>query len=47
MKDETGSVATEEFVGLKWKMYIFLVDNSEHKKASERREWKCCFNNKS
>ena len=32
MKDETGGVATEEFFGLKPKMYLFLVDdNSEHK----------------
>ena len=34
MKDETGNVAIEEFVGLKPNMYLFLVDNnSEHKKA--------------
>ena len=34
IKDETGDVATEEFVGLKPKMTSFLVDdNSEHKKA--------------
>ena len=33
MKDETGGVATEKFVGLKLKMYSFLVDNSKHKKA--------------
>ena len=33
MKDETGGVAIEEFVGLKPKMYSFLVDNSEHNKA--------------
>ena len=32
-KDETGSVAIEEFVGLKPKMYLSLVDNNEHKKA--------------
>ena len=32
MKDETAGVATEEFVGLKPKMYSHLVnDNSEHK----------------
>ena len=32
MKGETGSVAIEEFLGLKPKMYSFLVDdNSEHK----------------
>ena len=33
MKDEAGGVAIEEFVGLKPKMYLFLVDNSQHKKA--------------
>ena len=34
MKDETDSVVIEEFVGLKPKMYSFLVDdNSEHKKV--------------
>ena len=33
MKDETGVVAIEEFVGLKPKMYSFLVDKNEHKKA--------------
>ena len=34
MKDETSGVAIEEFVGLKPKMYSYLVDyNSEHKKA--------------
>ena len=33
MKDETGGVAIKEFVGLKPKMFSFLVDNnSEHKK---------------
>ena len=34
MKDETASVAIEELVGLKPKMYSYLVDdNSEHKKS--------------
>ena len=33
MKDETGDVAIEEFVGLKPKMYLFLLNNSELKKA--------------
>ena len=34
MKDETGGVAIEEFVGLKPKMYSYFVDNtSEHKKG--------------
>ena len=46
MKDETGGLATEEFVGLKVKMYSFLVGNSKHKK-SKRREEKCCCKNKS
>ena len=36
MKDETGGVDIEEFVGLKSKMYSFLVDdNIEHKKAKD------------
>ena len=34
MNNETGCIAIEELVGLKPKMYSFLVDdNSEHKKA--------------
>ena len=34
MKDETAGIAIEEFVGLKPKMYSYLVDdNSDHKKA--------------
>ena len=33
MKDETGGIAIQEFVGLKQKMYLFLVVNSEHKEA--------------
>ena len=33
MKDGARSVAIEEFVGLKSKMYLSFVDNSEHKKA--------------
>ena len=32
LKDETGDVSIEEFVGLKPKMYSFLVDNNEHRK---------------
>ena len=35
MKDETGGVAIEEFVGLKYRMYSFLVANNEHKKTKE------------
>ena len=33
MKDETGGIAIEEFVGLKPKMYPFLVDNIKKQKA--------------
>ena len=34
MKDETGGVAIEKFVGLNPNMYSFLVDgNGEHKKS--------------
>ena len=32
MKDEIADFAIKDFVGLKPKMYSFLVDNSEHKK---------------
>ena len=32
-ESKTGGVAIEEFVGLKLKMYSFLVDKSEHKKV--------------
>ena len=35
MKVETESVAIEPLLGLKPKMYSFLVDNSEHKKAKD------------
>ena len=36
MKDETAGVTIEEFVGLKPKMYLYLVDgNSGHKKAKD------------
>ena len=33
MKDKTTSVVIEEFVMLKPKNYLFLVDNNEDKKA--------------
>ena len=33
IKDETGGTVIEEFVGLKPKIYSFLVGNSQHKKA--------------
>ena len=36
MKDETGGAAIKEFVGLKPKMYSFLVDNCDHKKGVNR-----------
>ena len=36
MKDETGDVAIEEFVGLEPKIYSFLVGNSEHEKSKGR-----------
>ena len=45
MKDETEGVAIEEFVGLKSKIYSFLVDNSEHKKARSMKKQCCCNNN--
>ena len=36
MKDKTAGVAIEEFVVLKPKIYLYLVDdNSEHKKGKE------------
>ena len=35
MKDKSGEVATEGFVGLKPKMYSYLVDNNEDKKAQD------------
>ena len=36
MKDETGGVVIEEFVGLNPKMYSFLVDdNRKHEKAKD------------
>ena len=35
MKDGTGGVAIEKFVGMKPKMYSFLVENNEHKKAKD------------
>ena len=36
MKDETAGVAIEEFVGLKPKLYSYLVNgNSEHKKIKD------------
>ena len=34
MKDKTTGVVIEEFVILKPKNYLFLVDNNEHKKAT-------------
>ena len=43
MKDETGGVAIEEFIGLKPKMYSFFIDdNSKHKKAKGVTRMNCC-----
>ena len=39
MKDKTAGIAIKEFVGVKAKMYLILVDNKEHKK--NRRDQKC------
>ena len=47
IKDETAGVMIGEFVGLKPKMYLYLVDdNSEHEKAKWCKQ-KCCCNSKS
>ena len=35
MKDKSGEVAIEGFVGLKPKMYSYLVDNNEDKQAQD------------
>ena len=45
MKDETSGVVIEEFVGLKLKMYLFLVDNSsEHKNARSVKKFVVIIN---
>ena len=33
MKDKTAGIAIKEFVGVKAKMYLILVDNKEQKKT--------------
>ena len=39
IKDKIGGVETEEFVGLKPKMYLLLVlDNNEHRKAKNMKK---------
>ena len=38
MKNETRGVENEKNVGLKIKMYSFLVDNSEHKKGKSENK---------
>ena len=38
MKEGTGGIVTEEFVRLKPKMYLFLVNNSSDHKKSKRCE---------
>ena len=36
MKDETADVAIKEYVGLKSRIYLFLVnDSNEHKKVNK------------
>ena len=46
MKHETAVVAIEEFLGLKPKMYSYLVhDNSEHKKAKSINKMLCVIMN--
>ena len=37
MKDETGDIVIKTFVGLKPKVYSYLVDNNEHKKANDNK----------
>ena len=45
MKEEAAGAAIEEIVGLKPKMYLYLVDdNSDHKKTKGIK--KCCCDNK-
>ena len=47
MKDETGGVAIEQFVGLNPKTYLYLVDDdSEHEKGNVCKQ-KYCSDNKS
>ena len=38
MINENGGVVIEEFVGLKPKLYLFLVDNNKKAKKSKRYE---------
>ena len=46
MKDKTSNVAIEEFIGLKPKMYLFLVhDNKEYKKVIMNIKRYCCIIN--
>ena len=45
MKNETGGIAIEEFVGLKPKIYSFSVgDNNPHKKSKRPEDKRCCNN---
>ena len=45
MKDKTDGIVIEEFVGLKPKMYSFLVGCcSEHKKEKKKEQKYCCKN---
>ena len=45
MKNETGGIAIEEFVGLKPKIYSCSVDNNNAHKKSKRPEDKYYCNN--
>ena len=42
MIDETAGVAIEEFVGLKPKMYLYLVDDNIERKKVKGVNKKCC-----
>ena len=47
MKDKKASIAIEESVGLKPKVYSYLLeDNSKHKKGKGYKQ-ECCSKNKS
>ena len=46
-KDETAGVAIEEFVRLKSRMYLCLVDGNSEDKNGKGCKQKCCCNSKS
>ena len=47
MKDEIAGDTIEEFVGLKPKMYSYLVDYSSELKKGKRRKQKCFCDSRS